>query len=104
VEAYLQWYDGVTPPRTMWEELINLIWDGYDLAGKVAGFEYWCNVKTPRKTPTGWHADADAIKQLRNQLAMPELGAIFYGYPHNITGGELEIAPRTHDATATCEC
>lgn len=90
---WLQWLDRSRAPRTVWEQLVRQVWHGHPAASRAAGFEYWCNVLHDGDRPLGWHADADAIRQLRREVALPELGAVFYGFPHQVEGGDLQIAP-----------
>ena len=107
---WIQWYDNSSAPNNVWEELVQRIWQEHPAASRAAGFEFWCNIfeddggdgidggddgDGSRRTSAvlGWHADADVIRQLRLEIAMPEIGAVFYGFPHRVEGGILQIAP-----------
>ena len=41
------WWDGwwKCKPRNIMETLIEIIWKRIDIENKVAGFEYWSNIK-----------------------------------------------------------
>ena len=96
-EGWLQWYDGTRAPQSVWEELVLLMWWGHPAAATAVGYEFWCNILEPatKQQELNWHTDMDVVRQLRRQLAMPEVGAVFYGFPHmlGLEGGDLEIAP-----------
>ena len=54
-------------------------------------FEYWANI-TWKGHNLEWHQDKDEYQETRhNKLVFPRAGAVWYGYPHDIEGGYLEI-------------
>lgn len=92
------WWDGwwAGEPRNTWEYIIKMIWEAQGVEGKIAGFEYWCNILESDNQQTnhlGWHRDKDELlKEESGEIVCPMVGTIFYGYPHDIEGGFLEIA------------
>ena len=64
------------------------------IAGKLAGYEYWCNIVRP-DSPLDWHVDKDEAEfSSHERLVTPYMGAVWYGFPHEFTGGgHLEIFP-----------
>lgn len=91
------WWDGwwSSQPRNIWEQIIQNIWASQGVENSIAGFEYWCNI-LDADTDTnhlGWHRDKDeALKASSGEIQCPMAGTVFYGYPHDIDGGYLEIA------------
>ena len=87
----------------IWEELAYSIWkDQPELTSKIikgsapvpaSGLEYWCNILTP-ETPLQWHVDKDEELYMESNnevLRTPTMGAVYYGYPHIVQGGYLEL-------------
>lgn len=91
------WWDGwwIKEPSNIWEHIIKNIWQSQGIEKQIAGFEYWCNILHANKpiNHLGWHRDKDeALKARTGEVLCPMVGTIFYGYPHQIEGGFLEIA------------
>ena len=92
------WWEGwwAQEPRNVWEYIIQMIWSSRGAESKIAGFEYWCNILDADNQAVnhlGWHIDKDEkLKQETGENVCPIAGTIFYGYPHNLSGGFLEIA------------
>jgi hypothetical protein len=93
------WYDKNDPPSTIWEYLAIQMWRDQPILQTLveeedfAGFEIWCNILTPQG-PLPWHVDKDQVlyEQSRGkQLQLPLYGSVWYGYPHEFTGGYLEL-------------
>lgn len=89
------WYDKNKEPSSIWEYLALRMWQDQPFlqTEDFAGFEIWCNILTP-EGPLTWHVDKDQIlyqKSGGNELSLPLYGSVFYGYPHEHTGGFLEI-------------
>ena len=89
------WYDKNDEPKSIWEYLAIQMWRDQPFldAEDFAGFEIWCNILTP-EGPLPWHVDKDQIlyqKSGGEKLSLPLYGSVFYGYPHEFTGGFLEI-------------
>ncbi|KAL7575798.1 hypothetical protein ACA910_003125 [Epithemia clementina (nom. ined.)] len=89
--------------HNIWEDLAFQIWKDQPemmvmsstrVQRQLAtGLEYWCNILTPN-TPLQWHVDKDEVLYERPQhhsLRTPTMGAVYYGYPHSLRGGYLEI-------------
>ena len=60
------WWDGwwAGEPRNTWEYIIKMIWEAQGVEGKIAGFEYWCNILESDNQQTnhlGWHRDKDEL-------------------------------------------
>ena len=54
-------------------------------------FEYWANITNEHQI-LDWHQDKDEkLWELENKLSLPKVGAVWYGYPHKVWGGYLEI-------------
>ena len=91
------WWDGwwARPASNVWERLAQAVWQPQGVEGKIAGFEYWANILDGAgETPyLGWHRDKDERRvREKNEIACPLVGTVFYGYPHRIQGGYLEIS------------
>jgi len=102
------WLDFGATPDNLWEELSVQIWEHHPsvqtaspTTGTFAGYEYWCNILQPTNH-LNWHVDKDedayqkACKDptVGNPDAAapnPYVGAVYYGYPHRLRGGYLEI-------------
>ena len=91
------WWDGwwQAEAKNNWEYIIKMIWQSQGVESTIAGFEYWCNIldATSGQNYLGWHRDKDErLKAESGRLITPMIGTVFYGYPHKIDGGYLEIA------------
>lgn len=77
----------------IWQQLARRIWESNELAKNIAGYEYWCNIVNT-SVPLDWHVDKDeaAFQQEHQTLKYPKMGAVFYGFPHSMRGGYLELA------------
>ena len=79
---------------TVWKKLAWKIWSKHpELSRGAAGYEYWTNLVTP-DTPLRWHMDVDRHaweSSGETNATFPRFGAVYYGYPHRIRGGYLEI-------------
>jgi len=53
-------------------------------------FEYWVNITDPRGG-LDWHQDKDEDLAEQGRLVCPKAGAVWYGFPHVVSGGYLEI-------------
>ncbi len=54
--------------------------------------EYWANI-TNKIKGLDWHFDKDeTLSKTTGEIKTPVTGAIWYGYPHKVAGGYLEIA------------
>lgn len=90
------WWDGwkKQKPKNYWEYIIQMIWQTQAISNDIAGFEYWCNI-LDSNTPVNhldWHRDKDEkLAETQKKYAHPVAGTVFYGYPHEFTGGFLEI-------------
>lgn len=92
------WYDKNNPPSTIWEYLAIQMWREQPILQTLdeddfAGFEIWCNILTPQG-PLSWHVDKDQILYEQSggtKLHLPLYGSVWYGYPHEFTGGYLEL-------------
>lgn len=87
------WYEGwwKSPPKHIWEKLIEAIWLRYPNVTKAKGFEWWTNIH--ENGGLGWHQDKDedAADKDQEDIICPDYGAIFYPYPHACDGGMLEV-------------
>eukprot|EP00977_Amphora_coffeiformis_P011607 scaffold2782_cov182-Amphora_coffeaeformis.AAC.37 len=89
------WMDAHQRPQNVWEELALEIWASREISQKAVGYEYWCNELEP-DYPLTWHIDKDEILfKNKDILSTPTLGAVYYGYPHVVQGGYLEILKPT---------
>jgi len=108
-EDAMLWMDYGAAPKNIWEELAVKIWKSHPViqqqlqeeegAATFAGYEYWCNMLRP-EIPLNWHVDKDEIlleESENTQLKTPYMGSVLYGYPHQFTGGYLEVFPSTPD-------
>ncbi len=93
--AQTHWYEKDNPPSSIWEYLAIQMWKDQPILQEeeFAGFEIWCNILTP-EGPLTWHVDKDQIlyeKSSGKELSLPLYGSVWYGYPHEFTGGYLEL-------------
>ena len=91
------WWPGwwERPASNPWEEFIALVWQSQGVENRVAGFEYWCNCldSSAGLNHLSWHQDKDEVRfRTRQELSCPEVGTVFYGNPHQLQGGYLEIS------------
>ena len=91
------WWDGWwrRDAHNVWERLAQAIWQPQAVEGKIAGFEYWVNIIDADGPDNylGWHRDKDERRvREKNEIACPLVGTVFYGFPHRIEGGYLEIS------------
>lgn len=91
------WWSGwwKEAPRNNWEAVIQNIWKNRGVEQQIAGFEYWCNILSADSETDhlGWHRDKDeALKAAQGKTVCPAMGTVFYGFPHKIEGGFLELA------------
>lgn len=87
------WYAKDTPPASIWEYVAIQMWKDQPIlqAEDFAGFEIWCNILTP-EGPLTWHVDKDQILyEQTGKVSLPMYGSVWYGYPHEFTGGYLEL-------------
>ncbi len=54
-------------------------------------FEYWIN-RTDSRFIVDWHVDKNEALAEEGDIVSPQIGAVWYGYPHEIVGGYLEIS------------
>ena len=65
----------------------NKFWEEYTWSH----FEYWDNQITEQKE-LKWHVDRNEAKYRETaEVLLPLAGAVWYGYPHDVWGGYLEI-------------
>ena len=86
-----RWWDGTGRIDNIWKELIVRMW-GSVLEHKTFGcFEYWVNITEPN-VPLEWHQDKDEFEYEKSgKIICPSTSTVFYGYPHEVEGGYLEI-------------
>ena len=53
-------------------------------------FEYWVNITNETQT-LDWHVDKDEALAEEGKVVCPQIGAVWYGFPHKVWGGYLEI-------------
>ena len=54
-------------------------------------FEYWVNITDARQT-LDWHEDKnEELAETTGKIVHPQAGAVWYGFPHVVSGGYLEI-------------
>ena len=96
IPCYIELKKGTTP-RTPWEEIALYILHhpATDLEKfKPGRLEYWSNTLTPGDE-LDWHQDKDeAYAEETGIVVNPLIGTIFYGYPHEVHGGYLEVVNR----------
>ena len=93
------WWDGITEPNNVWEKLIKLIWiKTFNInVSEIAGFEYWCN-QTYAGEELDWHQDKDEpLYEQKKTTVCPKISTVYYGFPHKVNGGYLEIAKEQED-------
>ena len=86
-----RWWDGTGKIDSVWKELISKIWltDTNRISFKC--FEYWVNITDPRNS-LDWHQDKDEFEyEESGKVVCPSTSTVFYGYPHKVKGGYLEI-------------
>ena len=92
------WWDGwwKSDSRNIWEHIIKMIWLPRGVENHISGFEYWCNILSAddkNLNHLGWHRDKDEkLKEDTGKIISPLVGTIFYGFPHELEGGFLEIS------------
>jgi len=97
---HTHWYDKNKPPSSVWEFLAIQMWKDQPFLEQedFAGFEIWCNVLTP-EGPLTWHIDKDQLLyEQSGELSLPLYGSVWYGYPHEFTGGYLELLKYDSDS------
>jgi len=100
-EGY-KWWDGVTEPSNIWEKLIKHIWSQIP-PGSIAGYEYWANICFPNNE-LDWHQDKDEkLFDEKDQTVCPTISTVFYGFPHTVKGGYLEIHTNNPKDTSLTE-
>ena len=97
-ETQSTWWDGKGAGKNMWELLIKQMIDG----SESECFEYWSNI-LDKNGELGWHQDKDEHSFSEEQSARcADVSIVYYGYPHVIKGGYLELAePNSKDYTHT---
>ena len=86
-----RWWTGKTQPKNIWEELIQTMWGHID-PSKIAGFEYWANICC-KDSGLDWHQDKDEkLHDEQDITVSPSTSTVYYGFPHVVEGGLLEIA------------
>ena len=91
------WWEGAqsVAPRNIWEEVIQGVWGANPIVKEITGFEYWINVLDAGGdiNHLGWHVDKDENYLKRTgETRCPMVGSVFYGYPHQVAGGFLELS------------
>ena len=91
------WWGGwdQTEPRNIWEEVIKGVWAGNPIVKQIDGFEYWINVLDAdgNVNHLGWHVDKDEnYKKRTGETRCPLVGSVYYGFPHEVKGGFLELS------------
>lgn len=83
-------WDGEGELDNVWKRLINKIWGDLDPAS-FGCFEYWVNILSD-DMPLSWHQDKNEMEYIKNNNTIcADTSTVFYGYPHKIEGGYLEI-------------
>jgi hypothetical protein len=81
-------------PATVWEEIIELIYNDSRLElkkFKPKTAEFWGNVLS-RTNQLDWHKDKnERLLVEKNIMVHPQIGVIWYPKEHEIVGGYLEI-------------
>ena len=108
------WLDYNAVPKTIFEKIAVNIWKNQPILRQlvaknsqieddtppVAGYEIWCNILTPQG-PLDWHIDKDQIAFSSSQgmnVTTPYFGSVFYGFPHDFSGGFLELTTEDADS------
>lgn len=91
------WWDGWwnAKARNNWEYIIKMLWSSREIELQIAGFEYWCNILDAGEKVNylGWHRDKDEVLQAETgKVVCPAMATVFYGFPHQVEGGFLEIS------------
>lgn len=90
-ETLSEWWDGKGEPKNIWELLIQEMCAG----SKSNCFEYWINILDKSKT-LGWHQDKDEhVYTTTGVTNYADLSLVYYGYPHVVKGGYIELAQDT---------
>tara|TARA_R100001015_G_C4615472_1_gene171463 strand:+ start:704 stop:1264 length:561 start_codon:yes stop_codon:yes gene_type:complete len=85
-----RWWDGTGKIDNVWKKLINHIWGDLD-KNTFKCFEYWVNILDPHY-PLYWHQDKNEFLYIKTgEVVCPRTSTVFYGYPHKLQGGLLEI-------------
>lgn len=80
-----------------WERLTNEI-STRVFPGEGSRLEYWANVLISGED-LDWHKDKDeTLYEKTGSIVCPQAGAVFYGYPHEVLGGLLQVK---HNAIET---
>lgn len=88
-------WDGTGEVDNIWKKLILKMWEPLFKSKDFGCFEYWVNI-TSADNPLGWHQDKDEIEYAKSgKTICPSTSTVFYGHPHKITGGLLEIQEAT---------
>lgn len=88
--ALSQFWDGTGELDNVWKRLINKIWGELD-PSTFGCFEYWANITSP-DMPLDWHQDKNEMEYILNgKTICADTSTVFYGYPHKVEGGYLEI-------------
>lgn len=99
-EDYLAFNPQDEEPINEFEILIQTIFG--DVHFPVT-FEYWINHATPDNN-LGWHQDKNEREyNEEGTTKCPLFGAVYYGYPHRLRGGYLEISKSGDLEPATTE-
>tara|TARA_E500000081_G_scaffold155504_1_gene197021 strand:+ start:46991 stop:47548 length:558 start_codon:yes stop_codon:yes gene_type:complete len=90
-KTYLsEWWDGTGELDNIWKRLIHNIWGHLD-PESYGCFEYWGNILSPVET-LNWHQDKNELEFVSTgKTVCANTSTVFYGYPHKLTGGYLEI-------------
>lgn len=76
------------------QPLADFIWKVKDKFWKYEEwkhFEYWANI-TDEYQQLDWHVDKnEQLTASTGEVVCPLAGAVWYGYPHKVWGGYLEI-------------
>ena len=90
------WYAGwwKQKPTNLWHLLIHKIWATLPNVHSSKGFEYWGNnIQAENGGILQWHQDKDErLFEDTGKTVSPKIGAVYYPYPSQFTGGYLEIA------------
>ena len=86
-----RWWDGTGELDTIWKKVIFELWSGCANNTTPKCFEYWVNITDPHLS-LGWHQDKDEFEYEKSgKVIHPFRSIVFYGYPHEVEGGYLEI-------------
>lgn len=85
-----KWITVQDTPTDLWQQLAHHIWHPDRLAAlgetddSIAGVEYWCSVLKHDENNKVWEF---------TQQPRPLMSALYFGYPHQVKGGLLQILP-----------